>query len=392
MKPILFAVIVKAIDEDESIVEIKYKGSQKLTGIELHGVDAGLSWLKGESIEFEDKEKIDENIIYATNIQVKTSCEFRARGYFEDEDHWEEGKNHQIIRLPSGSIELHTSHAILDVIEFQPDPPKLYVPTLKSVKVSSTDELKTVVDLEYEGSNEIDGIEIHGVDAGLSWLKGESLELITSNIIDNLPNMTCQLEIVDSCEFKARAYKAEVDLWEEGTNHKLVRLEDGRIELQTDDDKIDNIEFRSYPPVDYDPKLEVITNRFQDVSDVKTRIFQLLADLPVWINDYILDPLNHDSIRLLPIIIRNLKLQGRQFNSHQLDLVTLPLIKALYVMYTSVKEFHDEDIRILIDEWEKMNFEELFITLPDKVKELDGQELGSEEDADERKRELWKYN
>jgi hypothetical protein len=392
VKPTLSAVTLKSIKQDSCVVQVKYKVSIQLDGIELHGVDAGLSWLKGESLQLFKDEQSNDTAIYSILVEIESSCEFRARGFCGEEDYWEEGKNHLITRLADGTIELKTSHAILDVIEYAPNLPVKFSPTLKSVKVLTVDEKHSIVEVCYYGSEEIEGMELHGVDAGLSWLTGESIELIKIDEEGSDPSFECQLEVLGSCEFKARAYIADENLWEDGMNHRITRDTDGTIELESDDLYQGRIDVKTYPPVNYTPQLDQILQRIVEQSSKKTRIFQLIVDISIWINTLIADPLQSDNVNLLSVMMRNIKDQSRQYRSYKLDQITLPLIKTLYEMYTSAITFDGSDVRILVGQWEKAGFESLFSSLIDKVKSIENEKLGDEADTELRKMELWKYN
>ena len=50
MKPVLNSVIAKSIRDNSTEIEIIYLGSELLAGIDLHGINAGLSWLKDKGL------------------------------------------------------------------------------------------------------------------------------------------------------------------------------------------------------------------------------------------------------------------------------------------------------------------------------------------------------
>jgi hypothetical protein len=389
MKPVLIAVSLKEIDYDTSIVHIKYRSDNSFDGIELHGVDAGLSWLKGESLELQLHDTSTKPLIYEIDLTIKTTCEFRARGYVGEEEHWEEGKNHRINRLPDGTIELLTSYAILDYIEYTPSLPQRFSPSLKSVILESKSDTQSQVTIRYQGSKEFEGIELHGVDAGLSWLRGESIMMKAEQTDEeDLIIMKCELSVVDSCEFKARGYIEDEDYWEDGKNHKIIRMLDGLIDLEVEDEILETIDFKSYPTIDFSPSIEVATERLVTPSLTKTRIFQYLVDISIWVNSYLEKPLDDEKISFLTVMIRYVKLLSRQFKSHELDTIIRPVNQALYDMYVSARQYSDENFQLLVDEWEKKGYRKVFTELPDKVQQVENYPLGVGEDAEKRIREL----
>ena len=94
---------------DSTLVEIVYNTSNVLSGLELHGVDAGLSWLKGESIEFTS---VQERILNPSSTRLRpfselseeTGLPFNLKDYLELVD-W---AGREILRGKKGFIPVNT--------------------------------------------------------------------------------------------------------------------------------------------------------------------------------------------------------------------------------------------------------------------------------------------
>ncbi|MCY3412584.1 MAG: hypothetical protein INQ03_13175 [Candidatus Heimdallarchaeota archaeon] len=117
MRPFLKSVRLEKVLESTSIVSLTYASEYKLEGIELMGVDAGLDWIPGDSKLMEYLEELDDLHLYQVNLEIKTSCEFRARGFDDENDYWEEGANHEIERLETGKIRFISTDEVIDLIE-----------------------------------------------------------------------------------------------------------------------------------------------------------------------------------------------------------------------------------------------------------------------------------
>lgn len=80
MKPELISVIAKLIGDNTTDVELTYFGSELLAGIDLHGLGAGLSWLKDKGLHFNKHESDERTIKYSITISMESNCEFREVG------------------------------------------------------------------------------------------------------------------------------------------------------------------------------------------------------------------------------------------------------------------------------------------------------------------------
>ncbi len=104
-------------------------------------------------------------------------------------------------------------------------------PVLKKAIVEIIGNNKDTILLLYKC--EADGVEILGVDEGLSWVPGKGIRALRSPIRDEDGGILfeARLSIAKKCEFRARSWKGETNLWEEGKNHVLERLESGQVLL-----------------------------------------------------------------------------------------------------------------------------------------------------------------
>ncbi|MHA2099075.1 MAG: hypothetical protein ACW99A_10335 [Candidatus Kariarchaeaceae archaeon] len=389
MKPKLSSVIAIDIFEDTTEVEITYLGSELLAGIDLHGVDAGLSWLKDKGIAFKLHESEERMVPYSVIVKIEESCEFRARSYIIDEDYWE-SNNHKIIRNEDGSISLETDEETLDQIKFVSSPPNPFSPHIVSIILKEVKENSSLFSVKYQTNKRVTGIELHGVDGGLSWLKGESIEMTGEN--GSSKKFTGDIEVIHTVEFKARAYNDRGDHWEEGENHKVLRRLDGTIGIEDDFVLDENFEFIWILPLDKEPSLETVFERLSLENDIPPSLFQYLIDTSIWFSEYYKDPLNQDLFDLVSRMMRYIREKQREIASHKIDKFINPIFKALYAIYTSAISFIDDDIDELKEDWKQEGLITLFEEIPNNIEKFSIITLHSSEDREKRTRELWEFN
>ncbi|MDH5404157.1 MAG: hypothetical protein OEZ01_02210 [Candidatus Heimdallarchaeota archaeon] len=261
-------------------------------------------------------------------------------------------------------------------------------PQLFSIEVVKIEEATTTISVKYAAQT-ITGIEIMGVDAGLSWIKGESIKLT------KLENGYFHTELIleDTCEFRARSYKDEEEFWEDGKrNHSLRRLENGRIEINTDL-PFSEFHFRSYPPLIFDEEIERIENNITNPLETNVHLFQFLIDLSFWLQNVFENVEQENKWSLVPNIIKFIKIETRTLNSKLVDDVCRPPMIALFHMYESLLQ-HDEEspYEELIEFWKSKDYINEFIDMPDKIKSLENEKFGIGSDVLNRFKELLTYN
>ena len=266
-------------------------------------------------------------------------------------------------------------------------------PELSSIKLDMVTDTTSIVEIVYRAPKSFQGIELMGVDAGLSWLKGKSISLRMqpSEDPDNA-NYVGYLEVVDSCEFRARGYDSEGDRWEPGlANHRIERTEKGTIEFKTELDR-DLFYFKGELPTDFEPSIDKATYRLEHIEEEDVPLFQALIDLSIWIDLVYAEPLEESRIYPISGIMRHLKRKSRQRESKKIDEVVLPIISALFNIYRTALEHAEDDIRYLTGEWQSQGYIDLIKELPGKVKELeDDPGLGLGKDSGDRFMDLLKF-
>ena len=83
MKPSLIKVKLKEVKDDLSIVEVTYEADDEIKGVELMGLDAGLSWIKDESIKLDLIASEDEAVVSTapanvSSVESVSSLEFQS--------------------------------------------------------------------------------------------------------------------------------------------------------------------------------------------------------------------------------------------------------------------------------------------------------------------------
>lgn len=389
MKPQLKSVIATDIKENSTEVELTYLGSELLAGIDLHGANAGLSWLRDKGAALSKQESEERMVPYTFTIKIDLNCEFRARAYIIDEDYWE-SYNHKLSRNEDGSISIETDEGIIDEIEFIAAPPNPFSPQILSIILREVKEVTSVFEVSYKTRKEVAGIELHGADANLSWMKGESAEM---EFIDNSKyQYTVLLEVNNSIEFKARAYNERGDHWEEGENHKVQRRLDGTIGIIDDFVSEKQFEFVWILPLEQEPSIETAVQRLSLEEEIPPSLFQYLIDTSIWFDHYYKDPLDQELFDIISRMMRYIREKQREISSHRLDEFVNPIFKALYNIYTSAISFLEDEIGTLKTQWKDNGTVNLFAVIPTKIKAMSSMALNSAEDRELRKRRLWEFN
>ncbi|MCE7735851.1 MAG: hypothetical protein GPJ54_13300 [Candidatus Heimdallarchaeota archaeon] len=389
MKPQLKSVIATDIKENSTEVELTYLGSELLAGIDLHGANAGLSWLRDKGAALLKHESEERMLPYSITVIVESNCEFRARAYIIDEDYWE-SYNHKLVRNEDGSISIEIDEAIIEDIEFEAAPPNPFSPHIYSIILQEVKEETSVFEVSYKTGKEVTGIELHGVDADLSWIKGESAEMEFKT--DSKYQYFVLLEVKNSIEFKARAYNERGDHWEEGENHKVQRRLDGTIGIVDDFVSEKDFDFVWILPLEQEPSVETAVQRLSLHEEIPPSLFQYLIDTSVWFDRYYQDPLDQDLFDLISRMMRYIREKQREISSRRLDLFVNPIFKALYNLYTSAISFLEDEIDVLKAQWKDDGTVDMFAAIPSKVEKMSSIALNSAEDRELRKRHLWEFN
>ncbi|MHA2504210.1 MAG: hypothetical protein ACXAE3_15230 [Candidatus Kariarchaeaceae archaeon] len=263
-------------------------------------------------------------------------------------------------------------------------------PELFSIRLDSVTDTSSFVEVIYSGPADLIGIELMGVDAGLSWLKGKSL-LLEKTVESTEARFAAVLKITNSCEFRARGYDSEEDHWEDGMgNHRILRLDDGSIQVET---KLDNslYLFKGSLPIDFSPDPEIAISRVENIQ-LDSSFFQTLVDLSVWVDSLMEAPLSEDKIYPISSIMVFLKESTRKYDSHKVDGVIRPVLKSLFAIQVSALDFAEDDERLLSGQWERDGHIATLKNLVNTVRELEvDPDLGKGKDSFDRFRELLKF-
>lgn len=265
-------------------------------------------------------------------------------------------------------------------------------PKLYSIKVDDISETKSVIEIKYIAPAELHGIELMGVDADLSWIKGESIELKRGVPVDEKVIHTTHLQLDDSCEFRARGFTEDEDIWEQGIgNHRLDRNEDGTIDIVTELNR-GKFSFHPGPPTDYNPVEKDYIKRIENLDNESPTLYQILIDIHYWSKSLFSNPLDENKIHKISQLIRYIKKKMRLKESFIIDEEIRPIISALFGIYTSAMAFAEDDERLLVGQWEREGYEQILKDIPQKVKKLENSRIGVSEDSGKRFRSLLKYN
>ncbi len=254
-------------------------------------------------------------------------------------------------------------------------------PILYSVKLKNVTDSMSEVEIKYSIEEQPEGIELMGVDAGLDWIPGDSILLNFDSEVNDLYFYSITLKIVSSCEFRARAFVGEDDLWEDGTNHTIERDPSGKIDLLTDDLILDSIELVTRIPVKLDISPAIAKLHVENIVDSGIEFFQILVEIAIWIEDLLINPINNLKVHKLPDIIRYLKVLNREYDSKKVNDLGRSIYLALTNINILITTFSEEDDRVLTGSIEKAGYIELFKNLPQRVKELDTSNFGDKEDS-----------
>ncbi len=134
-EPFLAAVQNVDIEYGFTLVKIKYLVPNTVSGFELMGVDAGLSWVANKSMRMKRESKVDDEwSMYSGILQLTDSCEFRGRTFDSEGEYWEAGENHRIVKNDDGSFKLITLEEVKKTVDFRPYPPVEWIPTVESAE------------------------------------------------------------------------------------------------------------------------------------------------------------------------------------------------------------------------------------------------------------------
>ncbi len=264
-------------------------------------------------------------------------------------------------------------------------------PVLKAIKLVKVGIGSSLVSISYLGDDDMHGIELMGIEAGLSWIKNESIQMEKSSS-EEVNVYSKVIEVVNYCEFRARGFISDEDFWEDGAvNHKLIRNEDGTIELETDELIYDSIELKKNEPTNFEIGEEDALLQVNNLEENPIKLLQLLVNLSYWTKDLFTNPLENENIHHLPFLIRYLKEYSRLIESHKLDLVVRPVYNAFFDIYLSTITFSEEDERILLGKFDKQKYPELMSGLMDAAKKLDNEVIADRDDKEQRLLALMEY-
>ena len=265
-------------------------------------------------------------------------------------------------------------------------------PVLNAIKlVKVQDELSFVI-ISYEVNDEVEGIELMGIESGLSWIKNESLQMEITSSSEEITIYSITIEVNNYCEFRSRGYIGEEDYWEDGAeNHKIIRNPDGTIELEIDEVISDSIQIKKDLPTNFEITEEEAILQVNNLEENPIKLLQLLVNLSFWTKDLFHNPLENENIHDLPFLIRYLKEYTRLIESHKVDQVVRPVYNAFFDIYVSTTTFFEEDERILLGKFEKLNYPELMNGLLKEAKRLDDEIIADKDDKEQRLLALMKF-
>lgn len=264
-------------------------------------------------------------------------------------------------------------------------------PQIKSVTLLKISENTSSIEIKYFVESQVEGIELMGVDAGLEWVQGESIEMIYEGEIDELHIYSCILEVEISCEFRARAYSRGLDYWEEESNHTIERQHTGQIELITESYVLEKIDYFPRVPVNYEVEESIAILQVEEVLVNQPELLQLLFNLTIWIKDLLQSPYKNIKLDKLSDIIRYLKIYTREYDSQAIDELVRPVYLSLTELYISIATFSEDDIKILESTLDEAGYKELFIELPQKIKDIEFTKFESHEESNKKFTDHLKY-
>lgn len=265
-------------------------------------------------------------------------------------------------------------------------------PVLYAIKLLKVGIGSSLVKISYMAEVEIEGLELMGIESGLSWIKNDSTKMEEDSRSEEKVTYSITIEVGDYCEFRSRAYIGEEDYWEEGaTNHKIIRNQDGTIELETDELIYESILIKKDLPTNFEIIEEEAVIQVDNLEENPIKLLQLLVNLSYWTKDLFVNPMGNENIHHLPFLIRYLKEYSRLIESFKLDLVVRPVYNAFFDIYISIITFHEEDERILLGKFEKQKYPELMSGLIEEAKRLDDEIIADKDDKEQRMLALMKY-
>ncbi len=261
-------------------------------------------------------------------------------------------------------------------------------PFLTNLKVIEIINNITVIEVKYACDPHIEGIELMGRGDNLSWKIGDGIELVLEDQVGEFAYFTGIIDLKDHAEFRARGYIGNDEYWEENT-HEIIRNNNGSIEFISE--VKDEVEIQLYPSLNFSPLKSEIENAIKQIPEKEPYLFQLLIYVALWAIPIMIKPLENPNIDYIPRVIISLKEQSRRMKSYIVDEITRPVYLALFDIYISVKTYHEDDQRILKGSWEKKGYNIIFGELIEKIKSLDFNKIGTNEDWEKKYAELLKY-
>ena len=239
-------------------------------------------------------------------------------------------------------------------------------PYLASVQNIDIEFGYTLILIKYLVPNSVLGVELMGVDAGLSWLPNKSLRLKKEKQVDDEWSMfSGTLQLKDSCEFRGRSFDADGEHWEIGENHKVLKQEDGSIKLVTLEEVKKTIDYRQYPPVEWIPSVDSAEGRIRKDRKGKNST-QYLVDSIIYVHGWLEKP--KVLLLLLPTILRNNRYNLRRIDSAIADSIVLPLLKIFYEIIMEIRITDEtQDPRILPGTFAKRKYGETMLETLDKI-------------------------
>ncbi len=103
-RPVLHSVFLERSEKNKDTVRIYYKCNAE--GVEIQGVDEGLSWVPGKGIKAFKSPKAAEDgtPLFEAMLSIENRCEFRGRSWLKDKELWEDGENHVLERKGAGKV------------------------------------------------------------------------------------------------------------------------------------------------------------------------------------------------------------------------------------------------------------------------------------------------
>jgi hypothetical protein len=241
-------------------------------------------------------------------------------------------------------------------------------PILITIKNLENTGKHSKVLLQYYVDDSHKGLEIMGVNAGLSWLKNKSLSADYKEFVEEGWNLfEAVLELEDRCEFRGRSFTDINDYWEEGENHQLERLPSGNIKFNTTPEILETIQFQGTYPFNWAPSVEEAEMRLRKEGS-QENFLQYLIDSIIYVYNWLDRP--KVLFLILHKIIKNIRDKVQQISSEIVDQQVLPLLKIYYEMLMEIRSSDEtQDSRILPGTFEKRKYDVKMMEILDKLTE-----------------------